>query len=282
MEKNIESNFTEIEEKKVYIVNSDIQTRKWISKIPFLKSTINLEESDIVLFTGGEDVSPTLYNQKLHPYSNCKLQRDIYEHEIFKKSKDKLKLGICRGGQFLCVMSNGQLIQHISHSSEKNNIHTIENNFLVENYTDKIKVNSYHHQMMYPFFMNEKDYNLIAFTKDVVIDNISLSLLDNPNNIKVEKNICPEIVLFNNTNSLCIQSHPEYSNFENQNYILNLIYNWSFNNNQYIDFKDIIDKNQKLTYYSIYHDIPNHIYEKELKNILDEEEVVNEEDILNK
>jgi gamma-glutamyl-gamma-aminobutyrate hydrolase PuuD len=52
---------------------------------------------DLVVFTGGEDVSPDYYNEEkgIHTHNNTK--RDEYEYDIFEKYKYVPKLGICRG-----------------------------------------------------------------------------------------------------------------------------------------------------------------------------------------
>lgn len=71
--------------------------------------------ADIVLFTGGSDVSPELYEEPSHPFTQPDWHRDMMEVEIFTWAKDagKRMAGICRGSQFLNVMCGGKLHQHV-------------------------------------------------------------------------------------------------------------------------------------------------------------------------
>lgn len=81
--------------KKVYVVGGATDYASWIKNH---KLVDNLEDADIVLFTGGEDVDPSLYNCEKHPTTWSNIKRDQEELEIFKKIKhNQLALGICRG-----------------------------------------------------------------------------------------------------------------------------------------------------------------------------------------
>ena len=60
----------------------------------------------LVLFTGGEDVHPSLYNDTSPKrYCATNLSRDKIEQDIFKVALDNSipMTGICRGSQFLNV-----------------------------------------------------------------------------------------------------------------------------------------------------------------------------------
>ena len=62
------------------------------------KITLNNEEADIVIFTGGEDVDPSLYHEEKHPTTYSNLNRDLYERDKFEHIKpNQLAIGICRG-----------------------------------------------------------------------------------------------------------------------------------------------------------------------------------------
>ena len=81
--------------KKVFVVGSAKQYANWIKDH---EPTNNLEEANIVLFTGGEDVDPSLYGCEKHPTTYSNINRDLEEKAIFDKVKpDQLCLGICRG-----------------------------------------------------------------------------------------------------------------------------------------------------------------------------------------
>jgi hypothetical protein len=67
------------------------------------------------VFTGGEDVHPTLYRGPNIGMSQTNLARDTYEKGIFNQCRQyNIKMiGICRGFQFLNVMDGGQMYQHL-------------------------------------------------------------------------------------------------------------------------------------------------------------------------
>ena len=74
------------------------------------------DEADLLQYTGGEDVSPSLYGRTKHPRSYINRERDMRERIIFLRAlKDgKPQAGICRGGQFLNVMCGGSLWQDVN------------------------------------------------------------------------------------------------------------------------------------------------------------------------
>lgn len=105
------------------------------------------EDYCLVLFTGGSDVSPNLYGDD-SPYGLCanSPERDEQETVIFNHAyKHGIKMtGICRGIQFLNVMSGGKLVHHLD--GHGGNHHMLE----INNSTKLIEVNSLHHQMVIP------------------------------------------------------------------------------------------------------------------------------------
>ena len=99
---------------------------------------------ELVVFTGGADVSPSLYGQEAAAGTLTAPKRDIFEHIVFTKARSLgLKMaGICRGAQFLNVMAGGTLIQHLDGHGFYHSMTTInDRNF---------EVSSTHHQMIVP------------------------------------------------------------------------------------------------------------------------------------
>ena len=188
---------------KVYVVGGDTSyTNLFLDKIEILSE---IKDANVVLFTGGEDVYPGNYGEDVGKYTSYNRNRDKQETSEFIKARDlgKLCVGICRGAQFITTLSGGGLIQHVSgHGiSGTHKIHLI-------NEKVDIDITSTHHQMMYPFYLDKSDYVILAKSKD----NLSSTYL---NGDDCEKNLPPdfvepEIVYYKNTNSLCIQGHPEY------------------------------------------------------------------------
>jgi len=176
----------------------------------------NVKDIDLVLFTGGEDVNPAYYNESVGKYTHINTNRDNKEMDTFYRFKGhSLLLGICRGSQLLTVLNGGKLIQHVEGHCKDHDI--------ILNRGLRYKITSSHHQMLYPFYLNEKDYELIAYSEYFQ----SRTYLNGDNEeIDLPKNFLePEIVYYKNTNALCIQGHPEYSHCEKRtsSMCLNLI-----------------------------------------------------------
>jgi len=104
------------------------------------------EDFSLILFTGGEDVSPELYGDA-SPKNICSYSphRDEFESKVYQVAlKYEIKMtGICRGIQFLNVMNGGRMMHHLENHA--GSIHEMQ----VAN-GDIILVNSLHHQMCLP------------------------------------------------------------------------------------------------------------------------------------
>lgn len=156
----------------------------------------NEEEADFLCFTGGEDVTPSLYRHKPHATTYSSLSRDIHESKIFIRSmrQGKPMVGICRGGQFLNVMSGGEMYQDCT-------MHTRCHDLIDQETGEKIHVTSTHHQMMKP----SNNAIIIATAKE----NGTRTFWNNES-WKTEQSVEDyEVVYYPNTASLCFQPHPE-------------------------------------------------------------------------
>lgn len=228
----------------------------------------NSKDIDLVLFTGGEDVNPAHYNENIGKYTHINSNRDKKEIDTFYRFKGKsFLLGICRGSQLLTMLSSGRLIQHVEGHSRDHSM--ILNNGL------SYKITSSHHQMLYPFDMNPKDYELLAYSEYF---QSKTYLNGNNEEIELSKDFLePEIVYYKKTNALCIQGHPEWNHCEKRtsNMCLNLI-------DKYLkEFKGVREKND-LGYYqtkSIIDTVPLDYDEEENYDYV-EEEVYDEENEL--
>lgn len=101
----------------------------------------------LILFTGGSDVSPEYYGDTSPKgVCSCNPSRDEQEKRIFNRAvRMGIKMiGICRGLQFLNVMSGGKMIHHLGYHSGQHNIRTCRSSM------DKVMVNSAHHQACIP------------------------------------------------------------------------------------------------------------------------------------
>lgn len=182
---------------KVYVVGYQWGYTRWIKDCTLVD---RIQDADIVFFTGGGDISPKYYGCEQHPATWPSIYRDQEEIDIFSQiSKDQLVVGVCRGLQLICVMYGGLLIQDVTnHCGSK---HTITNG------TEFYEVTSLHHQMIYPWNLDPKDYDILYWTKTKRSKYYEGDKIDSKK-IIVE----PEVVVFHRQDMpicLGIQSHPE-------------------------------------------------------------------------
>jgi len=151
-----------------------------------LKEAEQLPNPDLVVFTGGSDVTPWLYG-KANVASANNLNRDIREVLWYHRFYNTHKVGICRGGQFLFTMDGGVMDQDILG-------HGLSHELVFPNWTPPKgigrSVTSTHHQHM-----------AVPSPQQIVL---ATAAHDGKN----------EIILNQSTNSLSFQPHPEYQNDE--------------------------------------------------------------------
>jgi gamma-glutamyl-gamma-aminobutyrate hydrolase PuuD len=158
-----------------------------------------IEQADIVCFIGGHDISPALYQEKLGPKMH-KFSVDAHTDDrdiaAWKKTRaDQIKVGICRGGQFLNVMNGGKMIQHVDN-------HTIEHEMFdtLLGSPEPVTVTSSHHQMMVP----AESAEIIAYSENRITECYG------QNGPITKPAVEPEVLWYDNTRSLCFQPHPEW------------------------------------------------------------------------
>jgi GMP synthase-like glutamine amidotransferase len=187
---------------KVCIIHSSPEYAALFLHLGF-KLTEFIDEADLVCFTGGADVSPDLYGATKHPRTYNDRYRDNIETKVFEHVKELKKpmVGICRGGQFLNVMSGGSMYQDVTRHTMPHEITDLQTG-------EKLLVSSTHHQMMKPspegilvasstLGGQREWYEGQVFKMDVSEQDI-------------------EVVYYKDTNALCFQPHPE---FNGSNYI---------------------------------------------------------------
>ena len=185
---------------KIYVVGG---ADNYVNFIENVQLVDKLEDAQLVVFTGGEDVTPSLYGCKKHRTTYSNLRRDQAEQAIGNKvdPKKQVFLGICRGSQFLCVMNGGKLIQNVT-SHANGFTHGITN-------SDKVyQITSTHHQMQYPFDLSGDDYDILFTSYEVESDYYEGDGID-PNVVFGRE---PEIVLYHKNGlpkCLAVQGHPE-------------------------------------------------------------------------
>lgn len=191
---------------KVYVVGPQKGYASWMEG----SITSNMEEADVVLFTGGEDINPNLYGDVLGQYTGFSDSRDRFELEAWNKATklNKVIFGTCRGAQLSCAMAGGRLVQHLRHPST----HRMT---LYDN--SEISTNSLHHQLQYPYTIPSNEYYIIGYSEglskyhlDGNGNEMPLPAIKdiNDNEFVVE----PEFIYYKKVKSLSIQGHPEMMN----------------------------------------------------------------------
>lgn len=186
----------------IYVIGHGVGYARWIPG----HLTRNMEDADVVILTGGEDISSELYNEPKGPSTYFTPSRDAFELREYDRAKslNKVIWGTCRGAQFLCAMAGGKLIQDMNHGGS-HRLHFYDGEYTCVS-------NTLHHQMQYPFnLINKEDYYILASTygisdyyrggrnEDMEMPNIN-------SYGQIEE---PEFVYYPKIKGLGIQGHPE-------------------------------------------------------------------------
>lgn len=160
----------------------------------------SLATSDLVVFTGGPDVNPKLYGEKLHKKTHFDIKRDDRDMQLYA---DALKLGvpmigICRGAQFLWVMNGGGLYQDVDGHVGKHPIRDAIAHETIDN------VSSTHHQMCRDDINNS---NILAVAWE------ASKRWRNPKECDVHVGQDIEAWWIANTCCIGFQGHPEFANY---------------------------------------------------------------------
>ena len=124
----------------------DLSVKRMMTKHkPDFVEVKTLEESSVVIFTGGADILPHWYDEKGIPGCYYYPDRDDIEvADFFNMRTDQQAWGICRGAQLLWALSGGKLWQDVSDHAGTPHSVTDE-----DTQTPRV-VNSVHHQQLMP------------------------------------------------------------------------------------------------------------------------------------
>jgi len=165
-----------------------------------INSTVKTEDvkgnDTVLILWGGEDISPSIYNQDvIHARASHKpSKRDQIEISLFKEAvKNNVPIiGICRGAQLACALSGGSLFQHLEHGHHGNHVVETKDGH-------QFITSSCHHQALN---LANVEHELLAWDYNrqttVFTDKTTL------------KTTIPEVVYFPKTKSFAIQGHPEW------------------------------------------------------------------------
>lgn len=121
-----------------------------------IRNPEEINDLDLVIFSGGEDISPNLYGERNQYCHGINSRRDEIEVAMYKKAKalNKKMFGVCRGHQLICALENGSLYQdyviqgegEYQHHSMEHNLECISLGSKVFSFYKDNPVTSYHHQ----------------------------------------------------------------------------------------------------------------------------------------
>lgn len=206
--------------KKAFVVAGAFQGDcvRLLAEAGFTKAD-SLKEADVVVFTGGSDVNPALYNQKPLNGTSFNAERDIREEIIYKECirLGKIMFGICRGMQFLSVMNGCELWQHVeNHAGRPHLIYDIDDDVTV-------MASSYHHQMVIP---NDKMDVIAICDKQLsrVFINADLHIDLNKDTVNALHELEVEAGAFHETKCFMVQGHPEVGPVEYKSWCMTKLY----------------------------------------------------------
>lgn len=194
----------------VFVIGRDRLTARCFNQQGSFRIVDDVEQAQIVVWCGGADVSPRLYKSDFHPKTHTDPASDERDLFYWKKAHNtgRLLVGICRGGQFLNVLSGGVMYQHVNnHAIGGTHACLYRHNPKDLAHIRTYQVTSTHHQMMKPSkdgelwgYINRSTFRDMSGETDAPADP-----KDGPDN---------EIVFYKKTNALCFQPHPEYGQQE--------------------------------------------------------------------
>jgi len=187
--------------RKIYVVGGNRQYANWMEGTHWSE---DIENADLVVFTGGEDINPIHYGRARHPKTFFNDKRDNEEFAAFRVAKflEKPMVGICRGAQLLCVIAGGRLIQDQDDPLFFHPIITSTNRVLT--------MTSMHHQAQFPWDLPKDKYVPLAWTvgnshhHDGPMERVEM-IYEAPPCCNREA----EIIYYPDIRGLAIQGHPE-------------------------------------------------------------------------
>lgn len=176
----------------------------------------NIDDADAVIFPGGSDWNPSLYNENEAHQTNFYDNIDIFQLKCLIEAyyKNKFLIGICRGAQLLGIANGGVLIQHVTNHMGDHSINIIGEKKL-------LTTNSIHHQMVnwYSLASSLENKNILLAWADSISScyingNNNETLIQNVNyesiSLKSTSYREPEIFYLGLIKGFGIQGHPEF------------------------------------------------------------------------
>jgi len=171
------------------------------------------EAYNVVIFGEEEsgDIHPDYYGENPSKFTEIQAW-DKYEYlrSNLRFGRTCLKIGIGNGAQYLNIRNGGSLVQHVEGHKESHEV-TLNNG-------NRAIVESDHHQMMFPYMLDDKAYNLLA-TSTYFKSNTYLNGRNEETTLPKDF-LEPEMILFPKTKDLVSQSNPVNGSKEYQRFFL--------------------------------------------------------------
>lgn len=183
--------------KKAYIILGSRFGEQHVLKAYGFEVVQDMKEADFVVFTGGADISPSLYGEEHHPSVYCSEERDAAEIAGYKQAVELNlpMLGICRGAQLLNVLVGGSLYQDVNRHHHDHDITTDEG--------EVFPTTSVHHQMMRP----TKEAIIKAWAQNHATYRVYMK---DGQSVDDGAGSDPEIIIYPKQRLLLVQGHPEF------------------------------------------------------------------------
>lgn len=207
---------------KVFVVGYGTGYASWIHDKKIVE---NIEDADVIVFTGGQDINPALYGCEKHSTTHFTQSRDDFEVQMYHQVRpDQVCYGACRGAQLGAALNGAILVQDVE-NHWCGGTHQIAKFFGEEELPEELSVPSLHHQMVYPYDLNKRDYDLLYVSKhnrsgyyhgDKITE-------DKINNLREFGE--PEVMIFHKEGKpvfFGVQGHPEMLNPEHPT---NIVFN---------------------------------------------------------
>lgn len=164
-----------------------------------------LEEADLVIFGGGDDVDPALYGETHHSSTYINPARDEEEIMYYEEARaiGIPILGICRGAQLGHVMEGGKLYQDVDNHNE--GWHCAYDPFGCQFLAD---ISSVHHQSCRP-----REDDRMKIILESWESTYRWASADEKRPAKGSKEQDIEAFFYRDACLLGIQGHPEYGGF---------------------------------------------------------------------
>lgn len=178
------------------------------------RKAADVDFADLVVFTGGPDVDPSIYGETPHRTTRTDKQRDKEDLAVYAECLKKgiPMFGVCRGAQFLHVMNGGKLYQHVDgHVGDHGIFDRIGKRWISP-------TSSVHHQMVMETPGCDR-MEVLAHTTGISTTRwVNGSMKDQGANPDIEA------FFYRDTCSIGVQGHPEYRGYpEYTNYAIKLI-----------------------------------------------------------